>query len=53
MKGGSFADTLLIDVNGSKLIRKIASKRVDIDLGYLKLKKQFYQLSDSNLFTLQ
>lgn len=44
MKGGSFADTLLIQENKNKYIRKVASKRFDLELGYFRLKKQYNQL---------
>ncbi len=44
MKGGSFSDTLLIEREGKKYIRKIASKRENLELGYFRLKKQYMQL---------
>ena len=44
MKGGSFADTLLIEKNKLKCIRKVASKRVNLELGYSRLKKQYNQI---------
>ena len=50
MKGGSFADTLLIQKNKFKYIRKVASKRVNLELGYLRLKKQFDQLQRFTYF---
>ena len=44
MKGGSFADTLLVERNGKKCIRKTASKRKNLELGYVRLKKQYGEL---------
>ena len=35
---GSFADTLLIEKNKLKCIRKVASKRINLELGYSRLK---------------
>ena len=50
MKGGSFADTLLIRNNDIKCIRKVASKRVNLELGYSRLKKQYNQLQRFSSF---
>ena len=50
MKGGSYADTFLIQNGGNKYIRKIASKTSNIELGYLRLKKQYNQLSRFSSF---
>tara|TARA_Y100001968_G_scaffold332681_1_gene391791 strand:+ start:590 stop:2611 length:2022 start_codon:yes stop_codon:yes gene_type:complete len=50
LKGGSFADTLLLEREGKKYVRKVASKRANLDLGYVKLKKQFRQLSRFSSF---
>ena len=50
MKGGSFADTLLIEKDNLKFIRKVASKRVNLELGYLRLKKQYNQLKRFSSF---
>ena len=50
MKGGSYADTFLIQNKGNKYIRKIASKTINIELGYLRLKKQYNQLSRFSSF---
>ena len=50
MKGGSFADTLLIERDGRKYIRKTASKRKNLELGYVRLKKQHGELLRFGLF---
>ena len=50
MKGGSFADTLLIEKDNYKFIRKVASKRQNLELGYLRLKKQHNQLKRFSSF---
>jgi len=44
MKGGSFADTLLVEKEGKQYVRKTAPKTENIELGYIKLKKQAQEL---------
>ena len=44
MKGGSFADTLLVEHDDQKFVRKTASKSDNLELGYIKLKKQSNEL---------
>ena len=47
-KGGSMADTFLIKKAGELFVRKIVSKKLDLSLGYLKLKKQYQELNKMN-----
>ena len=44
MKGGSFADTLLVEHEDQRYVRKTASKSENLELGYIKLKKQANEL---------
>ena len=44
MKGGSFADTFLIQEGARKKIRKTVQKTLDLEHGYVKLKKQYSNL---------
>ena len=44
MKGGSFADTLLVEKEGKQYVRKTAPKTENLELGYIKLKKQAQEL---------
>jgi len=43
-EGGSFAETLLLDVGGKKVVRKRASKRANLATGYTRLKNQYRTL---------
>ena len=47
-KGGSMADTFLIKKDNKLFVRKIVSKKLDLSLGYLKLKKQYQELNKMN-----
>jgi hypothetical protein len=40
-EGGSFAETLLIDNQERRIVRKRASKHVNLSVGYARLKNQF------------
>tara|TARA_Y100001951_G_scaffold103540_1_gene112629 strand:- start:868 stop:2832 length:1965 start_codon:yes stop_codon:yes gene_type:complete len=44
MKGGSFADTLLVEKDGKQYVRKTTPKTENLELGYIKLKKQAQEL---------
>ena len=50
MKGGSFADTLLVEHDDQKFVRKTASKSDNLELGYIKLKKQCNELGRFKTF---
>tara|TARA_R110000751_G_scaffold263489_1_gene362747 strand:+ start:3842 stop:5803 length:1962 start_codon:yes stop_codon:yes gene_type:complete len=50
MKGGSFADTLLVEHDDQKFVRKTASKSENLELGYIKLKKQTRELQRFKTF---
>ena len=50
MKGGSFADTLLVEHDDQKFVRKTASKSENLELGYIKLKKQAGELQRFKTF---
>lgn len=52
MKGGSFADTLLVEHEDQRYVRKTASKSENLELGYIKLKKQANELKGLKPFTL-
>ena len=47
-KGGSMADTFLIKKDNKAFVRKIVSKKSNLSLGYLKLKKQYQELNKMN-----
>ncbi len=46
LTGGSFAETSIISNDGNLFIRKIISKRSNIDLGYKKLKTQYLNMKN-------